>query len=80
MSGAGKTLYALFLGAVGLLGLGMTLCGGVFSLRALFDILTPRQGENYALALLMVSVPSALIGAAIVWVVARRWRAMRVAP
>ena len=79
MNGAGMTLYTLFPGAVGLLGLGMTLCGGVFSLGALFDIFAPRQGENYAIALLVVSVPSALIGAAIVWVVARRWREMRAA-
>ena len=56
MNGAGKTLYTLFPGAVGLLGLGMTLCGGVFSLGALFDIFAPRQGENYAIALLVVGI------------------------
>lgn len=61
--------------AAGLVGLGMTLCGGVFTIGALADVLGPhRGGENYSGAVFVISVPALLLGAAMLWFVWKRFK------
>jgi len=68
-----RIIAILLLSFVGLVGLGMSLCGGVMTLTGL----AAQDGsgsELYAMSYLMISVPSLLVGAAIVYGVFRGFR------
>ena len=62
----GRVIAAILLSFVGLVGLGMSLCGGLFTLSGLFDS-SSGGGEMHASGFLPVSVPSLLVGVAIVY-------------
>ncbi len=65
-------IISLILLAAGLIGLGMSLCGGVYVAGALLGDSSEWMG-----AILIISVPSLLIGVAIMWfgfrALGRRW-------
>jgi len=71
----GRILLILLLSFVGLVGLGMSLCGGVFTFNGLLDP-GPRGGELRAADFLPIAVPSLLVGLAIVYGVVRGLRRM----
>jgi hypothetical protein len=80
MSDGRKLFFTVLLVVVGLFGLGMTLCGGIFTGAALLDMAAARQGENYAPAMLVIAVPSLLGGAGVLWFVWRRLQQMKSLP
>ncbi len=65
-------MVSLVLLAAGLLGLGMSLCGGVYVVGALLG-----ESPGWTEVILIVSVPSLLIGVAVMWfgfrALKRRW-------
>ncbi len=65
-------MISLILLAAGLVGLGMSLCGGVYVIGALLG-----ESAGWTEVILIVSVPSLLIGVAIMWfgfrALKRRW-------
>lgn len=72
-----RTFLTIAMIGMALVGLGMTLCGGVFTAGALWDTVTRhgRGGENYTGAVYLISVPSLLIGLVFVrlaWRMTRR--------
>jgi len=57
---------------VATLGFGLAgLCGGVFTVGALPDLFS-KGPENYSTAMLVISVPSLLIGGGLAWLCARK--------
>jgi hypothetical protein len=62
-----KLFWTIFLGLLGLIGLGMTLCGAMVTLTGLGD---PGQG----IYLLMFSVPSIAIGVFLILYARNRFR------
>ncbi len=63
---------------VATLGFGLAgLCGAAFTVTAVPDMFSSRV-ENYSAAVLVIAVPSLLIGGGLAWVcgrkLARRWR------
>jgi hypothetical protein len=62
----GRVIAILFLSLVGLVGLGMSLCGGLFTFTGLLDS-GSGGGEMRARDFLAFSVPSLVIGVAIVF-------------
>lgn len=71
----GRILLILLLSFVGLVGLGMSLCGGVFTFSGLLDP-SPRGGEFHSADFLPISVPSLIVGLGLVYGVFRGWRRM----
>jgi hypothetical protein len=71
----GRILLILLLSFVGLVGLGMSLCGGVFTFTGLLDP-SPRGGEFHSADFLPISVPSLVVGLGIVYGVVRGLRRM----
>ncbi len=65
MSSFGKIVVAVALLAAAVVGLAMSLCGGVFT----FAGLTARGMSGF----LMISVPSLIAGVAVVWFAIRRF-------
>jgi hypothetical protein len=68
-----RVIAILLLSFVGLVGLGMSLCGGVFTLSGLFAS-GGGGGEFSASGFLPISVPSLLVGLAILYAVYRGLR------
>lgn len=70
--GVGHYVISLILLAAGLVGLGMSLCGGAFIVGTLLGDSTEWLG-----AILIIAVPSLLIGGAMAWfgfrALRRRW-------
>ena len=60
----GRVIAILFLSFVGLVGLGMSLCGGLFTLTGLLDS-SSGGGEMRARDFLPMSVPSLIAGVAL---------------
>lgn len=69
-----RPIAILLLGLAGIVGLGMSLCGGAFTLAGLIP--TSDHGEFPASGFLIISVPSLLIGLAILTLVVRKVRRM----
>jgi len=69
----GRVLLILLLSFVGLVGLGMSLCGGVFTFTGLLDP-SPRGGELHSADFLLISVPSLVVGLGLVYGVFRGLR------
>jgi len=69
-----RVIAILLLSFVGLVGLGMSLCGGVFTLSGLFASGGGGGGEFSASGFLPISVPSLLVGLAILYAVYRGLR------
>jgi len=69
-----RVIAILLLSVFGLVGLGMSLCGGVFTFSGLLDP-GGGGGEFRASGFLPISVPSLLVGLAILYAVYRglRW-------
>jgi hypothetical protein len=66
-AGIGRALVTGLL-LVATLGFGMAgLCGAAFTVTALPDLLSSRRAENYAAAVLVISVPTLLIAGSITW-------------
>jgi hypothetical protein len=63
MDSIGKVITAIVMGIVGLVGLLMTLCGGVFTVNAF--------NTSGTLGLLIISLPSLAVGVGAMWAVAR---------
>ena len=68
-----RVLLILLLSFVGLVGLGMSLCGGVFTFSGLLDP-SPRGGEFHSADFLPISVPSLIVGLGLVYGVFRGLR------
>jgi hypothetical protein len=68
-----RILVIIVLGLVGLVGLGMSLCGGFFTLAGLADLghHAGHPGEFGMAGFLIMSVPSLLVGLGLVWLAAR---------
>lgn len=79
MSSAGRTFFTLLLLFVGLIGLGMSVCGGFYLIVTLGSYLLPTTGEDYRVAVFVVAVPSVLVGGGMLWLVRRKWRQLRAA-
>ena len=62
----GRVIAILCLSVVGLVGLGMSLCGGVFTFSALLDWGSRSGGELHPRDFLVIALPSLVIGVAIV--------------
>ncbi len=75
-----KKLWTAALLASGLVGLLMTLCGGGYTVMTLLTYARPVRGDDYRIAVFVVSVPSLLIGGAVLWLVRRRLRELRQRP
>jgi|GEM_PF-3263520 len=71
----GRLIVIVLLCIVGLVGLGMSLCGGAFTFVGLLDS-GSGGGEMPARAFLVIAVPSLLVGLAIVYGVVRGLRAL----
>lgn len=69
-----RVIAILLLSVFGLVGLGMSLCGGVFTFSGLLDP-GGGGGEFHSSGFLPISVPSLLVGLAILYAVYRglRW-------
>lgn len=67
MSSFGKVVGAIVLFVLAVVGLAMSVCGGVFTLTGL-----SAQGMS---GVLMLSIPSLVAGVALVWFAARKLRA-----
>lgn len=74
-----RVIAILLLSFVGLVGLGMSLCGGLFTLSGLFDS-GGGGGEFRASGFLPMSVPSLLVGLAILYGVYRGLRRLASKP
>jgi hypothetical protein len=61
----------------GLLGLGMTVCGGGFTVLALLAMLDPGKVAGLFPLALIVSVPSLLLGVLFIVLVWREWQYVR---
>jgi hypothetical protein len=70
-----RIIAILLLSFVGLVGLGMSLCGGVFTFSGLFEP-GGGGGEFRASGFLPMSVPSLLVGLAILYAVYRGFAAL----
>lgn len=58
---------------VATLGFGLAgLCGGVFTAMSLPEVFSPPRHENYASAVLVISLPSLLIGGGLAWLCVRK--------
>jgi len=67
----GRFVLACLL-VVATLGFGLAgLCGGVFTLAALPDLFS-KGPENYSAAMLVISLPSLLIGGGLTWLCVRK--------
>jgi hypothetical protein len=68
-----RILVIIVLGLVGLVGLGMSLCGGFFTVAGLADLGDHgrRSGEFRMSGFLIMSVPSLLVGLGLVLLAAR---------
>ncbi|MBI3714586.1 MAG: hypothetical protein HY255_01180 [Betaproteobacteria bacterium] len=71
MKHLGKVVATLTLCVAGALGLLASLCGGFFTIVALFDFGDSREASAYAKAFLIISVPSLVIGGIVAWVAFR---------
>ncbi|MBI3714583.1 MAG: hypothetical protein HY255_01165 [Betaproteobacteria bacterium] len=60
-----KIIAIILAAGFGVAGLAMSLCGGLFTYIAIFGPRQSRYGDN--LAFLIVSLPSLIGGAAIIW-------------
>lgn len=70
----GRAVLVLML-AVATLGFGLAgLCGGVFTVMALPELFSQQAG--YSIAMLVVSLPSLLIGGGLAWLCVRKLRQM----
>ena len=68
-----SALMGFLLLVVGLFGLAVGLCGGVFTGATLWGMAkATRGGDNYGLAVLVISFPSLLIGTSIARFALRR--------
>ena len=66
-AGIGRALVTGLL-IVATLGFGMaSLCGAAFTVTALPEMFSSRRAENYAAAVLVVSVPTLVIAGGITW-------------
>ncbi len=55
------------------LGFGLAgLCGGVFTVMALPEVIAPPRHEGFAGAILFISLPSLLIGGVLAWLCVRK--------
>jgi len=66
MSSIGKVVGTIALLLMALVGLAMSLCGGVFTASSI--------GNPGMLSLLVFSIPSLLFGLAVLWIACRRLR------
>ncbi|MCC7055664.1 MAG: hypothetical protein IT355_20500 [Gemmatimonadaceae bacterium] len=64
-----RTAIAVVLVLFGLAGLFMAACGGLFTVGGLLSM----KGDPYATSMLVISVPSLLVGSALLWFVRRHW-------
>lgn len=71
----GRLIAIVLLCIVGVAGLGMSLCGGAFTFAGLVDS-GSGGGELPARGFLVISVPSLLVGMAVVYGVVRGLRAL----
>lgn len=62
MNRTDRTLIVFFLALATLGFAGASLCGAVFTLTSLPALFGTSHGENYAAGILVISVPSLLIG------------------
>ena len=69
MSRGVSVLATIGLGVAGVAGLLMSLCGGLISVTALFNLRDP-----YSEGFMVVSVPSLLVGLLVLWLVVRALR------
>jgi hypothetical protein len=69
MSTLGRTLGTIALMLAALAGLLMSLCGGVFTISGF--------GVREMAGVLVISIPSLLLGLAVLWLAGRRLRARR---
>jgi hypothetical protein len=66
-----RVIAILLLSVFGLVGLGMSLCGGMFTFYGLLDPGNGGGGEFRASGFLPISVPSLLVGLAVLYAVYR---------
>lgn len=77
-----RTLVAIVLLVLGLLGLFMAACGGLFTIGGVMDSIAGGQKGSYASGMLTISVPSLIAGVLLLGFVKRKygsWRAGSVA-
>jgi hypothetical protein len=61
MQSIGKLILALVMGLIGLLGLLITLCGGVFTIQPILN------ASGGSVGILVMSVPAMAVGASLIW-------------
>ena len=68
----GRAILVVLL-VVATLGFGLAgLCGGVFTAMSMSELFSPPHPENYSSAVLIISIPSLLIGGVLAWLCVRK--------